>query len=114
MSKIATYSLADTPLQLSDRLIGTEAPRPIPSATPLATKNFSLAELLTLFSSNFPGVSLQAVLDTGNTAIQDIGDVYFQIFPLSRDSSRYLTLQNGNNYIARKIIVINNIVNQIN
>lgn len=72
MSKIATYPSADTPLQLSDRLIGTEAPRPIPSATPLATKNFSLGELLTLFSSNFPGVSLQAVLDTGNTAIQDI------------------------------------------
>ena len=72
MSKIATYSLADTPLQLSDRLIGTEAPRPIPSATPLATKNFSLGELLQLFSSNFPAATLQAVLDTGNTATQNI------------------------------------------
>jgi hypothetical protein len=72
MSKISTYSLADEPLQLSDRLIGTEAPRPIPSATPLATKNFSLGELLQLFSSEFPAASLQAVLDTGNTATQDI------------------------------------------
>jgi hypothetical protein len=72
MSKISTYSLADEPLQLSDRLIGTEAPRPIPSATPLATKNFSLGELLLLFSSNFPAASLQAVLDTGNTATEDI------------------------------------------
>jgi len=72
MSKIATYSLADSPLQLSDRLIGTEAPRPIPSATPLATKNFSLGELLNLFSSNFPAASLQAVLNTGNTATQNI------------------------------------------
>lgn len=72
MSKIATYSLADTPLQLSDRLIGTEAPRPTPSATPLATKNFSLGELLQLFSSNFPAATLQAVLDTGNTATQNI------------------------------------------
>lgn len=72
MSKIATYSLADTPLQLSDRLIGTEAPRPTPSATPLATKNFSLGELLNLFSGNFPAATLQAVLDAGNTATQNI------------------------------------------
>lgn len=72
MSKISTYNLADTPLQLSDRLIGTEAPRPTPTATPLATKNFSLGELLQLFSSNFPAASLQAVLDTNNTAIEDI------------------------------------------
>jgi hypothetical protein len=72
MSKIATYSLADTPLQLSDRLIGTEAPRPTPSATPLATKNFSLGELLNLFSGNFPAATLQAVLNAGNTATQNI------------------------------------------
>ena len=72
MSKISTYSLADEPLQLSDRLIGTEAPRPIPSSTPLATKNFSLGELLQLFSSNFPAATLQAVLDSGNIATQNI------------------------------------------
>ena len=72
MSKIATYPLADTPLQLSDRLIGTEAPRPTPSATPLATKNFSLGELLQLFSGNFPAATLQAVLDAGNIATQNI------------------------------------------
>jgi hypothetical protein len=72
MSKISTYNLADTPLQLSDRLIGTEAPRPTPTATPLATKNFSLGELLQLFSSNFPAASLQAVLDANNTATEDI------------------------------------------
>lgn len=72
MSKISTYPSADVPLQLSDRLIGTEAIRPVPSPTPLATKNFSLGELLQLFSSNFPAASLQAVLDTGNTATQNI------------------------------------------
>lgn len=72
MSKISTYSLADTPLSLSDRLIGTEAIRTPPTLTPLATKNFSLGELLQLFSQNFPAASLQAVLDTDNTAIQDI------------------------------------------
>lgn len=82
MSKIATYSLADSPLQLSDRLIGTEAPRPIPSSTPLATKNFSLGELLQLFSSNFPAATLQAVLDAGNIATQDItltGTIYVDL-----------------------------------
>lgn len=72
MSKISTYPSADTPLLLSDRLIGTEAFRPVPSPTPLATKNFSLGELLQLFSANFPAASLQAVLDTGNTATQNI------------------------------------------
>jgi hypothetical protein len=72
MAKISTYPSADTPLLLSDRLIGTEAIREIPSPTPLATKNFSLGELLTLFSSNFPAPSLQEVLNTGNEATQDI------------------------------------------
>lgn len=72
MSKISTYPSADNPLLLSDRLIGTEAIRPTPSSTPLATKNFSLGELLNLFSSEFPAASLQAVLNTGNSATQDI------------------------------------------
>lgn len=47
-----------------------------------------------------------------NTAIQDIGDASFQIFPLSRESSRYLALQDGNNYVARKILIINNSIIQ--
>ena len=72
MAKISTYPSADSPLLLSDRLIGTEAIRPIPTPTPLATKNFSLQELLDLFSSNFPAPSLQQVLDIGNTATQNI------------------------------------------
>lgn len=72
MSKISTYPSADTPLLLSDRLIGTEAIRTPPTSTPLATKNFSLSELLQLFSANFPAASLQAVLNTGNTATQNI------------------------------------------
>jgi hypothetical protein len=72
MSKIATYPSADTPLELSDRLIGTEALRPIPSPIPLATKNFSLGELLHLFSTNFPTPSLQQVLNVGNIATQNI------------------------------------------
>ena len=46
------------------------------------------------------------------TGIVDIGDASFQIHAMSRQSSRYLTLQNGQNYIARKILIINNLVNQ--
>ena len=72
MSKISTYPSADSPLLLSDRLIGTEAIRTPPTATPLATKNFSLQELLQLFSSNFPAATLQAVLNAGNIATQNI------------------------------------------
>ena len=72
MAKISTYPSADVPLLLSDRLIGTEAIRPVPSPTPLATKNFSLADLLNLFSANFPAATLQAVLNAGNTATQNI------------------------------------------
>jgi len=72
MAKISTYPSADSPLLLSDRLIGTEAIRTTPTNTPLATKNFSLGDLLLLFSSEFPAASLQAVLNTGNTAIQNI------------------------------------------
>jgi hypothetical protein len=82
MSKISTYPSADVPLQLSDRLIGTEAPRPTPSSTPLATKNFSLGELLQLFSSNFPAATLQAVLNAGNIATNDInltGTIYVDL-----------------------------------
>jgi hypothetical protein len=46
------------------------------------------------------------------TGIQDIGDADFQIFAMSRSSSRYLTVTNGQNFIMRKIITINNLVNQ--
>jgi hypothetical protein len=46
------------------------------------------------------------------TGIQDIGDADFQIHAMSRISSRYLSLTNGQNYIDRKILVINNLVNQ--
>jgi hypothetical protein len=47
-----------------------------------------------------------------STGIQDVGDAYFQIFPLSRISSRYLPLDNGDLYISRKILTINNSVIQ--
>lgn len=46
------------------------------------------------------------------TGIADIGDTDFQIHAMSRLSSRYLAVTNGQNYIDRKILVINNLVNQ--
>ena len=47
-----------------------------------------------------------------STGINDVGDENFQIFPLSRISSRYLPLENGDVYISRKILTINNSVIQ--
>jgi hypothetical protein len=47
-----------------------------------------------------------------STGIIDIGDASFQIHAMSRTLSRYLSLDSGQNYIARKILVINNLVNQ--
>jgi uncharacterized protein YoxC len=46
------------------------------------------------------------------TGIADIGDASFQIHAMARTSSRYLAIDTGNNYIARKILIINNLVNQ--
>jgi hypothetical protein len=46
------------------------------------------------------------------TGVHDIGDAEFQIYAMSRTSSRYLTMQEGNNYINRKILIINNSIIQ--
>lgn len=64
MARISTYDNA-SPVTLSDKVIGTSA-----GATPAnATKNFLVSDLLTLFESE---ITLQDVLDAGNTATQDI------------------------------------------
>ena len=64
MAKISTYANA-SPVALSDLLIGTSV-----GATPAnATKNFLVSDLIALFEGN---VTLQDVLDAGNTATQDI------------------------------------------
>lgn len=47
-----------------------------------------------------------------STGIIDIGDTDFQIFAMSRSASRYLTMTDGQNYINRKVLIINNLVNQ--
>jgi len=42
----------------------------------------------------------------------DIGNSSFQINPMARTGIRYLSLDNGQKFIARKIITIRNLVNQ--
>ena len=70
MGKISTYTNA-SPVTLSDKFIGTEV-----AGTPVnVTKNFLISDLLALFQSN---ITLQNVLDAGNTATQSIiltGDI---------------------------------------
>lgn len=47
------------------------------------------------------------------TGVKDLNvDAYFQIFPIARTSVRYLNIDNNDVYISRKIITINNLVNQ--
>ena len=46
------------------------------------------------------------------SGIKDIGDSDFQIFATSRSSSRYLAVNDGQNYIARKVLTISNTIIQ--
>lgn len=47
-----------------------------------------------------------------DTNVNGISDASFVVYPMSRTASRYLPLYNGDNFIARKIITITNLVNQ--
>ena len=47
-----------------------------------------------------------------DTHIDGFSDSDFIVYPMSRTNSLYLPLYNGDNYVARKIITINNLVNQ--
>jgi len=46
------------------------------------------------------------------TQVGNFGDLDFDVFPMQRTSSSYLPLRDGENFIARKIITISNLVNQ--
>lgn len=64
MARISTYDNA-SPVTLSDKVIGTSV-----GATPAnATKNFLVSDILALFEGQ---ITLQDVLNAGNTATQDI------------------------------------------
>ena len=47
-------------------------------------------------------------------SIISFDNAYWQVLPKARTSSLYSSLQNGEVFIARKIIIINNFCNQIN
>lgn len=47
-----------------------------------------------------------------DTNVNGFSDVNFEVFPTSRTNSTYLPLYDGDNFVARKIITINNLVNQ--
>ena len=64
MPKISTYANS-SPVLLTDKLVGTNT-----AGTPAnATKNFLVSDLLALFQG---GITLQNVLDAGNTATQSL------------------------------------------
>jgi hypothetical protein len=71
MAKISTYPLEGNP-KLSDKLIGTSVGLNQIGNLENPTYNFSLQQLLDLFSPLLPGNTLQGVLDNNNTATQDI------------------------------------------
>lgn len=47
-----------------------------------------------------------------DTGIDGFDDSYFEVFPMARTSSSYLPLQSGDNFVARKLITISNLVNE--
>lgn len=47
-----------------------------------------------------------------DTGVDGFDDTDFEIFPMARISSSYLPLQNGDNFVARKLITISNLVNE--
>jgi len=70
MARISTYANI-SPVTISDKVIGTD----VGGSPADQTKNFLIGDILTLFQSN---ITLQNVLDAGNTATQSIilsGDI---------------------------------------
>lgn len=45
-------------------------------------------------------------------SVSGFSDANFFVYPTARTSSRYLPIENGDNFVARKIITISNLVNQ--
>ena len=45
-------------------------------------------------------------------AVNGFSDASFEVFPMARTNSSYLPLQNGDNFVARKLITISNLVNE--
>ena len=110
MAKISTYPLEGNP-KLSDKLIGTSVGLNQIGNLENPTYNFSLQQLLDLFSPLLPGNTLQGVLDNNNTATQDIilnGTIYtdgLEVSGIANIFSAYIT---DSIYIESELFDINN------
>jgi len=47
-----------------------------------------------------------------DTQVNGVSDIFFEVYPIQRTSSSYLPLRDGENFVARKIVTISNLVNQ--
>lgn len=59
---------------------------------------------------NIAGQILQILIP--DSGVDGFDDAYFEVFPMRRSNSSYLPLQNGDNFVARKLITISNLVNE--
>ncbi len=110
MAKISTYPLDGSP-KLSDKLIGTSVGEDQPSGLFDPTYNFSLQQLLDLFSPLLPGNTLQGVLDNDNTATQDInlyGKVTTTDLEVTNISNLFSAYVADSLYIEGELFDVNN------
>ena len=110
MAKISTYPLEGNP-KLSDKLIGTSVGLNQIGNLENPTYNFSLQQLLNLFSPLLPGNTLQGVLDNNNTATQDInlnGTIYTDGLEVSSIASIFSAYIIDSLYIEAELFDRNN------
>lgn len=110
MAKISTYPLEGNP-KLSDKLIGTSVGLNQIGNLENPTYNFSLQQLLDLFSPLLPGNNLQGVLDNNNTATQDInlfGQITTTDLEVTNVSTLFSVYISDSLYLEGKLFDVNN------
>lgn len=110
MAKISTYPLEGNP-KLSDKLIGTSVGLNQVGNLENPTYNFSLQQLLDLFSPLLPGNNLQGVLDNNNTATQDInlfGQITTTDLEVTNVSTLFSVYISDSLYLEGKLFDVNN------
>ena len=110
MAKISTYPLEGNP-KLSDKLIGTSVGLNQIGNLENPTYNFSLQQLLDLFSPLLPGNTLQGVLDNNNTATEDInlfGKITTTDLEVTNISTLFSAYISDSIYLEGELFDINN------
>ncbi len=110
MAKISIYPLDSNP-KLSDKLIGTSVGFNEIGNLENPTYNFSLQQLLDLFSPLLPGNTLQGVLDNNNTATEDInlfGTIYTTDLEVSNISNLFSVYISDSLYVEGSLFDRNN------